>query len=71
MRAGTNECKLPATESMKNFKGLKDKYKSPKLEELYKHLFNKSFGGAHDAMEDVLATLECLKELVKRGVIIL
>jgi DNA polymerase III epsilon subunit-like protein len=69
MRIGTKVCKLPPTNSMKKFKGLRNKYKSPTLEELYKHLFNKTFSGAHDAMADVMATLDCLRELVRRGVI--
>lgn len=34
-------------------------YKNPKLIELYQHLFNRSFEGAHDAMNDVIATKEC------------
>lgn len=71
MRAGTGVCKLPATESMRKFKGLRNRYKSPKLEELYQHLFNKPFVGAHDAMEDVMATLNCLRELIRMGVITL
>lgn len=69
MRIGTNVCKLPPTKNMKKFKGLRNKYKSPTLAELYKYLFNKEFKGAHDAMEDVMATLDCLRELVRRGMI--
>lgn len=69
MKVGTNVCKLPPTENMKKFKGLHNKHKSPTLGELYKYLFGKEFKGAHDAMEDVMATLECLRELVRRGII--
>jgi DNA polymerase III epsilon subunit-like protein len=49
----------------------KQGYKWPKLEELYKFLFNKGFDGAHDAGNDVAACRESFFELVKRGVITL
>lgn len=49
----------------------KQPYKWPKLEELYKFLFNKGFDGAHDAGNDVAACREAFFELVKRGVIAL
>lgn len=49
----------------------KQPYKWPKLEELYKFLFNKGFDGAHDAGNDVAACRESFFELVKRGVIAL
>lgn len=42
--------------------------KFPKLEELYHHLFQESFP-AHDALEDVKATLRCVEELIKLEVI--
>ena len=35
------------------------KYKWPKLQELYKFLFNRTFSWAHDAMNDILATKDC------------
>lgn len=44
-------------------------YKWPKLEELYYKLFNSGFSGAHNAMNDVMATVECFRELKKRGII--
>lgn len=44
-------------------------FKWPKLEELYKHLFGKSFEGAHDALNDVRACADCFFELKSRGVI--
>lgn len=80
MRTTVDYCKLPPTESMlaaaekyknkwKNWSP--QKYKSPKLEELYKILFDKELSGAHDALVDVKATYECLKELVKLKVIVL
>lgn len=43
-------------------------FKYPKLMELYSILFKKEFSGAHDAMADVTATMECFFELKKRGV---
>lgn len=57
---GTEMCKLP---------GNYGEYKWPKLSELYNHLFQKDFEGAHDALNDVHACKECFFELVKRGVI--
>nr|WP_293837525.1 3'-5' exonuclease [uncultured Arsenicibacter sp.] len=38
-------------------------FKSPRLEELYKYLFNETFDGAHDALNDILATVRCFWEL--------
>ena len=43
-------------------------YKWPKLEELYKFLFAKSFDGAHQAFFDIQATRNCYFELILRGV---
>lgn len=60
MKIGTDICRIP---------GNYDKgYKWPKLEELYRYLFGKDFIGAHDALSDVNATMECffkMRELVK------
>jgi DNA polymerase III epsilon subunit-like protein len=63
MMKSTNVCKLPAP----NGRG----YKWPKLEELYRFLFNKEMEGAHDAMADITATKDCFFELVKRNFITL
>jgi len=55
------------------FCGLKNKGgypKWPKLEELYRKLFEKDFENAHNAMADVRATKDCFFELIKRGVIL-
>jgi DNA polymerase III epsilon subunit-like protein len=41
--------------------------KWPTLQELHFHLFGENFKGAHDAMEDVLATRACYKQLVGTG----
>lgn len=46
------------------------KYKFPKLIELYELLFDERFDNAHDANEDVEATVKCFFELLKRKVII-
>ena len=40
-------------------------YKYPKLEELYKYFFGCNFDGAHDAQEDIRATLRCYIQLCK------
>jgi len=44
-----------------------DPYKWPTLSELHIHLFGEDFTGAHDALDDVMATLRCFNELRKRG----
>ena len=44
-------------------------YKWPKLDELYRFLFNSDFEGAHDALADIQATAKCFWELKNRGVI--
>lgn len=61
MNASTKFCALPA----KNGRG----YKWPKLQELHKKLFDSEFDGAHDAMEDVNATVRCFYALKERGII--
>jgi DNA polymerase III epsilon subunit-like protein len=62
MRSSTEYCKLP---------GRGFSFKSPRLNELYKHLFGEYFVGAHDAMHDVEATAKSFGELLKREVIVL
>lgn len=42
-------------------------YKSPKLIELYRKIFDKSFKDAHNALYDVMATSQCLYYLMKTG----
>lgn len=44
-------------------------FKWPKLQELYFVLFKKYFMWAHNAMDDVKATVECLQMLIQKGVI--
>lgn len=48
-----------------------NKFKWPKLTELHFKLFGCEFEGAHDAMNDVMATAKCFFELVRKGVIVL
>jgi DNA polymerase III epsilon subunit-like protein len=59
MNNSTNLCKLPG----------KFGYKWPKLMELYQFLFNETFEGAHDALEDVRATRRCFYEMQRRGLV--
>lgn len=54
-------CKLPG-----RYPG---NYKWPKLIELHNHLFGCDFEGAHDALDDVKATVKCFFELKKCGLI--
>ncbi len=44
-------------------------YKFPKLSELHVKLFGKDFDNAHDANNDVQATIDCFFELLKRDII--
>lgn len=57
MQVGTNITKIPARHG----------YKWPTLYELHKHLFNKGFSGAHDALADIIACKDCFFEMVKKG----
>ena len=57
MRSTTELCNLPGSYGPK----------WPKLEELYRFLFSRSFSEAHRAMHDVQATTECYLELCRRG----
>jgi DNA polymerase III epsilon subunit-like protein len=57
MKSTTDLCNLPGNNGPK----------WPKLEELYRFLFLRSFSEAHRAMHDVKATTECYIELNRRG----
>lgn len=59
MMLSINYCKLPG----------KYGYKRPRLEELYKILFQSDFGKKHTALADVRATALCFFQLLKLGVI--
>lgn len=58
MNASTDFCKISGPYG----------YKWPKLEELYKILFNDSFN-AHNALDDIRATARCFWELENRNII--
>lgn len=57
MKSTTELCNLPGNYGPK----------WPKLEELYRFLFSRTFSEAHRAMHDVQATTECYIELRRRG----
>jgi len=57
MQKGTNLCKLP---------GRYGNYKWPKLEELYKFLFNEEPSGAHNALEDAKNTRKCYYKMIEK-----
>lgn len=61
-----NFCAIPAS-SAQRYRG--QKYKWPKLQELYKKLFDHEFEGAHNAFSDVSALSRCFFELVEMGVL--
>lgn len=63
MLSTTDICQIPHA----NGRG----FKWPKLEELHAYLFHSNFEGAHDALNDVLATAKCFFELKKRQLIVL
>jgi DNA polymerase III epsilon subunit-like protein len=62
MKATIDFCRLPFPKGGKGFK-------FPKLEELYKVLFDKEMSGAHQAIADTEACADCYFELLKRGLI--
>ena len=67
MAASVNMCRLP----FPNGRGWGPQaFKWPKLVELHQFLFSCTFDGAHDALEDVRATVRCFMELAKRGLVI-
>lgn len=58
-------CTMKNTVNICQIKGNGERFKYPKLGELYKYLFGEFFIWAHDAMVDVEATLKCFIELYK------
>ena len=56
----TEYCAIPG--------GRGGKFKWPTLTELYQKLFNTTFGEAHNAAFDVLATTKVFFEIIKRGI---
>lgn len=63
MFSTTNICKLP------HANGRRGGYKWPKLEELYRFLFQEEMVGAHNALDDIKATAKCFFELRRRQLI--
>ena len=57
MIQGTDLLKIPSPKG--------SGYKWPKLEELHNFLFKEGFDGAHDALNDVMATSKCYFEMNK------
>lgn len=62
-------CTMKTTVDFCAIKGNGERFKYPKLWELYKKLFWEYFIGAHDAMVDVEATLKAFLELEKQNVL--
>ena len=58
-------CTMKSTVHLK----VEGRIKPVKLIKLYKYLFGKGFNGAHDAANDVKATVEIFHELLKRKII--
>lgn len=59
MLGSTDYCKIPGPKGNK----------WPKLRELHLKLFGEEFSGAHDALDDVRATIRCFWKLIDLGVI--
>lgn len=59
MKSSTSYCQIPGGRP----------YKWPKLNELYKKLFNEDMGAAHTALQDIQNTAKCYFELKRLGVI--
>ncbi len=62
-------CTMKSTVDYCALEGNGQRFKYPKLWELYKKLFWAYFTWAHNAMTDVEATLKCFLELEKMGII--
>lgn len=62
-------CTMKSTVDFCAIQGNGARFKYPKLWELYKKLFGEYFIGAHDAMVDVEATLQCFLELEKQWIL--
>ena len=60
MLSSTNYCRIPQ---------YNNRYKWPKLSELYEKLFYKELVDAHDSSVDIQATFDCFWKLVELGVI--
>jgi len=76
LRAGKSKDFLPdqvfdtmtETKSLCKLLNRRGEPKQPKLIELHQFLFDEGFDGAHDALNDVLATVRCLEKLFEMDV---
>ena len=68
LEATTPLLRIPPTESMIKW-GHGDKFKSPKLEEVYRHFFGEEISGAHDALVDTRACARVYYHLVDNGLL--
>jgi len=62
-------CTMKETTQYVGARNVRGGIKWPKLTELHEKLFGVGFEGAHDALEDVRATVRCFIELKNRAVI--
>lgn len=65
MKETTDICRIPSTRAATTGRG---GYKWPKLGEAYKHFFGEELQGAHDAMNDVRASMRIYFHLKNVGV---
>lgn len=59
---------MKETKQLCQLPGKNGNFKHPTLTELYVHLFGRGFSDAHNAMNDVVATAQCLYKLLQMGV---
>lgn len=64
MKSGTEFCRLPKTTNRGT-----DKYKWPRLGELYFALFGVEMPEAHHAVDDIHHTTQCYFEMKSRGIV--
>lgn len=67
IRQKPSYCTMVHTTDLLKLPGKGRGYKFPKLIELHNWLFGEDFEGAHDAFNDIQATMKCFFELQKRG----
>lgn len=68
MQTKTSRCTMESSTDFCKIYARNGGYKWPKLQELHKKLFGCEFEDAHNSMSDVTATLDCFRELKKRGI---
>lgn len=69
LRSTPTVCTMELTRDFCRLPGRGNRYKSPKLEELYQILFSESFAEAHNASADVNATARAFFELYRQKII--